>query len=251
MNNPKDKINISDQILKKIKTDDVKMRSKWFFVAERLGLESGLLLSLLIGVAILCLMIYIMEENGAFEFTEFGPSGWPVIWDNIPLDLVIAAVVFFIIANYIIKQFDFSYKKPFYIFSCSALVVIASFGLFLTYTGVSHAIFDKIAQTGFAKNLMQQRITKAPMGEKALVGKIVKVSSDRIYVSMPGGKVAEVKFAPKIQRPLDIKYGLGQMVKIIGQKNGQTFGAKVIRIVVPNQSRYFRSMPIPTATNSN
>jgi hypothetical protein len=246
-----EEINLSNKIKNKIASDKIKMRSKWYFVAEKIGLEGGLFLSILFGIVLICLMLYIMEENGVFEFIEFGFKSWPIILDNVQYDLVLIAVILFIVANIIIKQFDFSYRKPFYIFSCGAIVVVLFAGTFLTFSGASRTLISKLANTELVKNIITDRITKEPTGDKAIVGKIIKVGSDKIYVLAPDGKISEIKMAQKIERPLDMKYDAGQLVKIIVEKSGQSFGAKFIRIVLPNQSNYFQSIPTPTATVYN
>ena len=251
MNDDK-KINISDKVIKQIKDDDVKMRSKWIFVAEKLGMESGVLLSILIGIIMLSFVLYVVEKNGAFEFTEFGFGGWLVVFDNIPYDLVIIAIVFFIIANYIIRQFDFSYRKHFYLISCGVIFFIMIAGLGLMWSGVSHSMFDKISGAKILSKVYENKITNVPSGEKAVVGKVVKISPNSLLLQTPQGKIIEVKFTQKIEHPMDLKYGQGQMVKIFGSKNGEVFRAQIIRVVKPGQSKYFREMPPPPpATNAN
>lgn len=243
-----EQINLSKKIKNEIANGKIKMRSKWVFAIEKLGLEGGLIFSIILGVIMICLMLYIMEENGVFEFAEFGFTSLPIIFDNIPRDLVIIAIILFLIANLIIKQFDFSYRKPFYIFSCGALTIVVLAVAFLTYSGASRTIISKITNTKIVKNIITNRIIKEPLGDKAVIGKIVKVGSDKIYVFTPDGNVSEIKMAQKIERPLDIKYVAGQLVKIIVEQNGQS----LIRIVLPtSQSHYFQTVPTPTASIVN
>lgn len=249
-----DKIDISKNIKEQISQNHIKMRSKWFFIVEKLGLESGFLFSLLLGLAILCFVLYIMEQNGAFEFTEFGVQGLPVIFDNIPYDLVVAAIVLFALANYIIKQFDFSYRKPFYLFSCSALILISAVGIIMFWTGVNHLMMEKLASAPIVKNIASKKITNSPQGEKAIIGRIVKVGSGVVTLQTVDGKQLGIVINQKIERPLDVRFIPGQVIKIIGSKEGEKFKAKFISIIQSN-NRFIKIVPIispvPNASTSN
>lgn len=250
MKNEEKQINISDKVLNRIQSDNVKIRSRWFFIAEKLGLESGLLMAILIGIIILCFILYIMEQNGVFEFMEFGPSGWSVILENIPYDLVILAITFFIVASFIIKQFDFSYRKPFYLFSCGIIILIVISGTFLMWTGVSRTLFDKIAGVKFINNLYTKKITNVPQGERAVIGQVVEVGRNTILVKTPQGKLLQVKFTPDIKHSLDLRHGQGQVIKILGHKSDGTYGADLIRIMKTSKGRYFKKVSLPPAADS-
>jgi|GEM_PF-1447458 len=251
MENKNKQINISDKVLDKIEQEDVKMRSKWFFIAEKLGLESGLLLSILVIIILLCFTLYIMDQKGAFEFTEFGPRGWPLIFANIPFELIILAVVFFIVSSFLIKQFDFSYRKPFYLISCGVLLLIGTIGAVLTWTGASHSMFKKVVDSKMVKNYYENKTNIPPENDKAIIGRVVGYDNKSIYLVTTNNRIIKINFNKEPQ------VAQGQVIKIIGKKNGEMFQAEIIRVIKPNNKRYFRIMPTampsptPTATNAN
>jgi hypothetical protein len=248
----KPKINFNSKIQEQLEHDHVKMRSKWVFFAEKLGLESGLMLSILVGVLLLSFILYVMEKNGAFEFTEFGYKGLAVIFDNIPYDLVIITVLFFILANFILKQFDFSYKKPFYIFSCGVLIIISALGVTMMCTGVDHSVFDSLANLGIIKNLYADKIINAPQGDKGVIGRVVGVGTDSLLVQTPQGKLIQVEIVHQ-EPSVQYEVGQGQIIKMVGQQTGEVFQAQTIIIVKDGKTYYFRTMPtpVPPQTISN
>lgn len=247
MKEEKAKINISKKINERLKENKVKMRSKWFFVAEKLGLESSFVLSALLAIIFISLAFYVMQQNGVFEFAEFGPGGWRIILENIPYDLVALAVIFFLIANYIIKQFDFSYKHPFYLFSCGSLLVIGFLAFAVFWTGVGQAVFNnpppKLA------SFYQKKITYSPKGQKAVIGRVVGSGSNVIVLQTPQNKIIRIHLKKPIESPFEQSFSQGQIIKIIGQKEGDQFKAQLIRLLKKNQQRYFRTLPAASEEN--
>lgn len=250
--NKESKINLTNEISDQIKNKNIKMRSKWFFIAEKFGLEGGLAISIILGVLLMILILYIMEQNGIFEFAEFGWSGWKIILANVPYDLLIIGAVFFIISNLIIQQFDFSYRKPFYLFSSIILVVVSLAGLFLFWSGIGHAFFDRYNHPNLA-SMYNDKINNSPKDSQALIGKVVKTSRKSINIQTPQNKIIQVNIQSPIESPVEKVFAEGQIVKIVGQKSGSEFNAKVIRLLIDTNNRYnklFRYLQ-PTATKSN
>lgn len=246
--NKDEKIDFSSKISERIKNGKVKMRSHLFFIAEKLGLESGLLLTIILGVLLISLALYIMQQNGVFEFAEFGPRGWRVVLQNIPYDLLALVIVFFILANLIIKQFDFSYRHPFYIFSSGIIFIVGIIGFIVFWTGVTDAIYG--GSTSILNDVAQKRIIHTPNGHIALIGRVVG-SKDKavrtILIQTPQNQIIKVNFDSDLDN--DDLFAEGHILKIIGQKQGENFKAELVKILTDSYNRYFRSVSKPVLTN--
>ena len=243
-----EKIDLSKKINQRLENEHVKMRSRWFFIVEKLGLEGALLLSILLSTICFVVVLYVMQQNGVFEFIEFGFSGLIVVIKNIPFDILAVAFLFIFIANIIVKQFDLSYRKPFYIFSCAILSLITVFSFLSYWTGLTHAIFNDKSDNVVA-NIYQKKITHMPSTNYAIIGKIVE-SKDNVYLlRTPQNQLVMVR----ISEPNTLSNG--QIVKLMGTKTGNHFTAEKVSVIKNNPSRYFKitiiNTPTPIATNSN
>ena len=240
-----EKIDLSKKISERIKDGKVKMRPRWFFVAEKLGLESVLLISVILGIIILAVILYIMDQNGVFEFAEFGWKGWLVILNNIPFNLIITAIIFFLVSLVIISQFDVSYQKPFYLFSCSVLLIMAMLGFGLFWSGVGEAMFNSSVSAKMA-TVYQNKIVNSPKSDRAVIGKIIKIGDQTFFIVTPQNKVIQVRYGLN-HTPL--VFNEGQTIKIIGRRDGENFKAESIKIIRKNINRFFKPTPVATMSN--
>lgn len=236
--------NLSNQIMQKIQKEQVKIRSKWFFIAQKLGLESSLALLIICGVIILNAILYIMQKNNAFEFISFGIPGWQVVLNNIPFDLIIILILLIIVANITYKKFDISYHKPFYYFTIILIAVIGFIGTLLAYSGINEEIVEENIQTQEqtllntrTKNSMQYSIKKTipkriynkrvvfhPIGNRAVIGTIVECSDNNVVILTTNAEIVTLKLD-------DLKYDcqINQIVKSIGLRNNNIFKPQVIQ----------------------
>lgn len=238
--------NLSQQIMEQIHDKKVKMKSRWIFIAQKLGLESGLALAIILAVLLVNSIFYIMQRNGAFEFASFGLEGWRVILDNIPYDLIIALIILIITANYIYKKFDLSYHKPLYYFTLLSICLITLVGTFLAYSGVNEEIIEEklvaenthldspgnlppqyIIRKTAPRAIYQNRINFQPVGDRAIIGSIIDCRDDEIIIRMYNSQIITLK--PNTNG--DFVCQIGKIIKSIGQKEANIFRSHIIQII--------------------
>ena len=71
MNQDKE-VHLETKIMKKIKDDKISFRSKYVFLAQKLGLGGGFALSLVLAILFLNLAFFTMKASGTLEFLSFG-----------------------------------------------------------------------------------------------------------------------------------------------------------------------------------
>ena len=133
--------------MKEIESGKLDMRSRWIYVAKKIGLESGLALAMLVLAFLFNLFFYFVQANNLLPLLHEGGSTWQEILHSLPYDLIIIIIVLVFLLNYIIKKFDFSYKKPFsVIFSVFiGLIIWAAMMLFISN-------FNTTARNSFEHN---------------------------------------------------------------------------------------------------
>lgn len=112
----KQNLNLEKNIMAKVKSGKITMKPRWYFV---LG---SLLMSL--GLAGVSIGIIFLTKLGFFLLRQHGPMGeWrlQLMLSSFPWWLPVLALIGLLIGIYLLKQYDFSYKKNF------SLVVIGFF----------------------------------------------------------------------------------------------------------------------------
>ncbi|MBU1165252.1 hypothetical protein KKA15_06890 [Patescibacteria group bacterium] len=125
---------IKKQIMAKVSKDEIKMTSKWVFIAKKLGLHSGMALTIIVIIFLLNAFFYYIKSNDLLLSLHYGPAVWQKFLHSLPYELILTIIVLVVLLNYFIKQFDFSYKKPFltiFLLFVGIIIVFASL-IFIT-----------------------------------------------------------------------------------------------------------------------
>jgi len=122
------------KVIEKIESGEVKIKSRWFFLARKLGLQSGLALSVILLIIIVNAFFYYIKTNNLLSELHYGPSLWQEVLHFFPYDLVLIGVILILIINFLVRKFEFHYWKPFIImFLLSALLIIILASILLVF----------------------------------------------------------------------------------------------------------------------
>ncbi len=139
---------IKQELMSQIRKDELKMKSKWLFIAKKLGLKSGLALTILLLMFLINGFFYYIKTNNVLMPLHYGPAFWQKLLHSLPYDLILIIIVLGVVLNFIIKKFDFSYKKPF-VFIFTAFIILTIIGAFAVFA------------TDF-NNLLKENLAKCP-----------------------------------------------------------------------------------------
>lgn len=126
--------NIKTEIMSQIKSGQLGMKARWFYIAKRVGLKSGLALSIVILIFLLNIFLFYLQSNHLFSIFGARANNWQIIIKSLPYDLILIILLLALVLNYLLKRFDFSYRRPFtIIFSVFiATIVFLAFVLFVS-----------------------------------------------------------------------------------------------------------------------
>lgn len=126
--------NIKNEIMSEIRSGKLSMRSRWIYLAQKIGLESGFALTLLVLVFFTNLFLYYIRANNLFTSIHDGSSFLQELLHSLPYDLILLIILLFLLLNFIIKKFKFSYKSPFIIISLmlTGIVIFGAIMLFIS-----------------------------------------------------------------------------------------------------------------------
>ncbi|MCK5475068.1 MAG: hypothetical protein KAI71_00615 [Candidatus Pacebacteria bacterium] len=221
---------LENKIMSEIKSGKVKLRSKYLFLAEKLGLESAFVLSVILSILFFNLFLFYLKATDNLKYLSFGASGITAFLESFPYLLIIGFIVFLFLAGYLMTKADFSYKKPFKYFAISLIVIIIFAGSTLAYTDVS----EKIEQQAFSENLsgtILKPFLNCGIGlrKNGLSGKVFEVSDDYIIIEIPSGlQKVDVQ---NLESEEKLKLDKDKFIIAIGERGDDVFIASKIRIV--------------------
>jgi hypothetical protein len=103
---------IKKEIMTKIKNGDLNMRSRWFYVAQKIGLKSGLALSIIVSAFLVNLFLFYVKTNNLLQPLHMGEAFYQKLFHNLPYTLIMFILLSFVIINYLFKKTDIFYKIP-------------------------------------------------------------------------------------------------------------------------------------------
>lgn len=149
MNQEIQQLNIKDQILKKIESGEIHMKSKAYFVF-RLGLLAVLIfLIFIVSTFLLSLVIFSINTNGNLFLLGFGAKGFYDFLLALPWFLLIINIGLILFLDQLLKSFKFGYKSSIMYLFIVTFIFITILSTLINLT----SFHGNIAQRAQDKNL--------------------------------------------------------------------------------------------------
>ncbi len=236
--NPK---KLENKIMSEVKSGRIKLRSKYVFLAKKVGLNSALLLSIVLSVLFFSLGLFYMKATDSLKYLSFGKDGLLAFLESFPYLLIITFTLFLLVAGYLITKIEGSYKKPFGYFAIGLIVFVLIFGSIIAYTDVSEYIeeqaFGNHMPGIFFKPFIDGGIKSHDRG---MAGRVYETDSDYLIVETPRGfekiSLLEVHCQDVLQTTdCQDQFEIGQFIIAIGKRVDGIFVADEIKIANEDQ----------------
>ena len=216
---------LENSIMGKIKTGQVKLKSKYVFLAEKLGLGTAFALSILLSVLFFNLILFYLKETDNLKYLSFGKFGVFAFLESFPYLLVIAFIVLIVLSGYLLARSDVSYKKPFGYLAIGMVVLIMIFGGILTYTNLGQN-FEREARRGNESvKIFFRPLTDAR--NNGIAGIVYEKGEDYLIVQTPQGlrrvETKDIKDMPDIKKD--------QFIIAVGEGGEFNFIASKIKVM--------------------
>lgn len=103
---------LKNEIMSQIKSGKLSMKARWTYVAKKIGLRSGLALTLLVSAFSINLFLFYIKTNNLLPSLHMGDSFSQKLFHNLPYPLFFLMLLSFVILNFLIKKTDIFYKLP-------------------------------------------------------------------------------------------------------------------------------------------
>lgn len=228
--------NLEKKIMGEIASGRVTVRSRYLFMAEKLGLGSAMALTAFLGSLLFALILWYMKDAETLSYLSFGSDGLLAFWESLPYGLLVSAIITFLLAGYLVKKSGWVYQVPFGIFVISAIALLSIIGLGLTFTNLPGKIGMEEFET--TKPIFRPILSSNRAGKSSLVGKVtVWEDPVGIIITPHGARPIDAHFTPTIERE---KIAPGLILMVIGKPEDEIFMVRHVKIVPENKMRHMR-----------
>lgn len=227
---------LEKKVMAEINSGRVKLRSKYIFLAENLGLNSALILSVILAILFFNLVLFYVKATDNLRYLSFGKDGLLAFLESFPYLLIISFILFLFLAGYLITKTDWSYKKPFKYFAISLVAFILIISSVVAYTDISNYIEEQAFSNRMPGLFLRPFINRGiESRDRGMAGKIYEIDSDYLIIETPRGfeKISLIELrCSNILEPINCKdqFKKDQFIIAIGKRINNIFIADKIQI---------------------
>lgn len=221
---------IQNKVMADIQSGRVKLRSRYVFWAEKLGLGGAVVLSIFIAVLVCTLALFYLTASDTLAYLNFGQSGLVAFLDSFPYALVTTLIIIILLAGFLLKKTDLVYKYSYAYVALGLLAVIVTGGLALAATNVA----ETLQTQSFIRPFMRHSVANRAHG---VTGRVLEVAPMTLLVQTPQGVLlVHLEYVVKPLPPLEP----GLFIMSIGKMRPPEFWAERVRVISPNEVRLHR-----------
>jgi hypothetical protein len=229
MNNPEEnKQSLSEIMISKIKTGEIKMKPKFYFVLKLLLLLLGVIVLTFLALFLVSFIIFSLRVNGILASPKAGFWGFKILFSSLPWVLILGVILLIATSELFAKHFPFIYRRP-VLYSTLGIILIVILGGF---------IIDRT-------NLHQNLFSMAKRGELRIVGPMYKdfglpklqnvhygiveeITEDGFTIETPRDEEIAIIISSNTKLP-DNEIEQGEALLILGKRTNHTVKAYEVR----------------------
>lgn len=219
MNENKDKKTFANEILGRIKSGEVKMKTKQYFF-----LKSALVIIVFVVVFILALffmslLAFSIKANGLHGLPRFGANGTWLFFKSVPWLLILLVFGTAVLLEILAKHFKFIYKHPLLYSLLGMVVIITILGIVIEETNIHRRIYDKMENSPLpiAGQIYKRYGDNLP--EHVYVGFISSTTESGFIIKPKCCDDYLILVNDETKLPLNRMFKMGDVIMVIGDEN--------------------------------
>jgi hypothetical protein len=201
-------INVKNEITSKIKSGQIKMKPRWYFVLGSVLLFQGTFAVILMGVFVFNLCFYHLRNYGPFGYLFLGKAGITPFMATFPWKLLLIALVSLVTGYKLLKKYEFSYSRHSVHIFLLLMVAILLSGLVADLAGFN----ERFRQNRFLHPIYSERF----LSHDWMMGEIRQETSEGFVVETPRGDLVRVRVDKDTVTPYGKDFKEGRRVRIVG-----------------------------------
>jgi len=220
-------IDLEAKVMKRIKDEKISFRSKYIFLAKKLGLGGGFILSLVLAILFFNLTFFTMKVSGNLEFLSFGRMGILAFLQSFPYHWILIGLLFFLVSSTILSRYDISYKNPFKAILAVLFGIVFVVGILLAVSGINEVIEEKVVpdRTPILCFLYRRMGVACNTG---LVGDVIEIRSDGLVVETGDKRKVFVELTEDTLLPEGSDPKIGECICVVGKWDKENFRASAL-----------------------
>ncbi|MCL5774808.1 MAG: hypothetical protein M1333_01185 [Patescibacteria group bacterium] len=222
---------ITHNVLEQIKSGQVKMHSRAYFIL-RTCLSAGLVfLAAVFTWFFFSLMFFVIQRHNAMYLPLFGLTGVKALLVSFPWFVLALGVVLFVVFDMFLNNYSLAYRRP-AAYTVLGVIVFLLCGVGVVHaTGLNSRLHDFLKSENFPVLTRLYEFSENGFEKTLLLGRVEEVDDDGFVLMTSQGKQAILKTGA------DTKYSNGRTLQkgetlIVGAKqNGDRYDAYGVRKV--------------------
>lgn len=214
--------NLQNEILNKIKSGEVQMTSRKYFVLKWLTLAVTSIFFLILSVYIFAYIVFLFVDNGLMIIPFDAEGGMLKFIVEIPWTLVLIGLTSLFLFSITSKTFYKIYKKPLITFYFSVLMCVVLSHIIFLETGTMRILKEQAYNSGIKlapSTLLQFRDSQT---QSIFVGLVTGTTSQSIFILNRQGQTEELFVIPEITNKIN-EVLVGKRINAYGERtNGKT-----------------------------
>lgn len=217
---------IRDSVMASIDTGKTKMKPHWHFVAKGVLLVVGIILAVLALLYISSFIIFMLHQTGVWYTPGFGARGIQEFLVHLPWVLIILALLFMGLLQYLVKKYSFGYGKPLLYSAAGIIILVVAGGFIISLTPVHRGLMMQAQDDRLPFAGGFYKMFGAPIQPGSVIpGEIIELYDQGYRINTPRSELLNVIISPNTHYPMGTVLEVGDRIVVIGDRNGDTITA--------------------------
>ncbi len=240
MNNNSEQNNISKEILERIRSGEVQMRPRLYFVIKTMIVLVLATFIFLVSIWLVSFISFGLRLSGNESLLQFGTRGTYLFLMLFPWGLALLDVALIVLLGWIVRRFRFGYRKPLlYVFGVAVAVIVLAGLLFDRETPFHDDRFEEaeagelVSPFGF---IYESAHSKTPEEHGVYRGFVLEVREDSFVLTHDDHDEDEDDGTWNVVPPLGFDIGtlrVGDKVYVVGEREEGSVEAYGVRVLKP------------------
>jgi len=243
MEHQKQKNNLAEKLIEKIKSGNIKMKPKIYFILRSIIFAVLSLVVFFFLIYLVSFIFFSLVISGGWFLPAFGPSGFGRILMALPWLLVATSIILIIILQIFAERISFVYRRPAFYSLIGIIAIVLFTGFLVSQTPFHEQLFQRARQGGLPLiGPFYRDNAFMPQIPNVYNGVVTSISDNGFSMKTPIGDTFKVLINPNNPRLSGIKFKEGDTLIVIGKKNGNTINAIDLRMTNEDPNLF---MPLP------